>query len=137
MGFRKAVAKTLAKHVFDIESVDADHISVLAGAGAVLDVMTLALCEKGDVVLTPAPYYPGFDRDVSDRALCSIFPVKTCEADDFHVTVASLEDAFRAAELKFGRGRVKALLLTNPVNPTGALVRGRCLCHTMPRISCV
>lgn len=43
--------------------VDAANICVATGCGAVLSNMFNMLGEKGDGVLIPAPYYPGFDFD--------------------------------------------------------------------------
>jgi 1-aminocyclopropane-1-carboxylate synthase len=44
--------------------VDPQHLSVLSGVGAVLDLLFQCIAEPGDGVLIPAPYYPAFDNDL-------------------------------------------------------------------------
>jgi hypothetical protein len=44
--------------------VDPQHLSVLSGVGAVLDLLFQCISEPGDGVLIPAPYYPAFDNDL-------------------------------------------------------------------------
>jgi histidinol-phosphate/aromatic aminotransferase/cobyric acid decarboxylase-like protein len=43
--------------------VKPEHICVMSGCGAILSAMFNLLGERGDAVLIPAPYYPGFDFD--------------------------------------------------------------------------
>lgn len=38
-----------------------------AGCSAILDNMFYCLCDEGDGVLIPAPYYPAFDNDLQAR----------------------------------------------------------------------
>ena len=40
---------------------------VQTGCGAVLSNMFQLLCEPGDSVLIPAPYYPAFENDLKAR----------------------------------------------------------------------
>lgn len=40
-----------------------------AGCTAILDNLFYALCDEGDGVLIPAPYYPAFDNDLQARLL--------------------------------------------------------------------
>lgn len=51
--------------------VDPEHVTVLTGAGSVIDLMLHCIADPGDAVLIPAPYYPAFDNDlkVSGRAV--------------------------------------------------------------------
>ena len=55
--------------------VDPAHICVASGCGAVLSGMFTMLGERGDGVLIPAPYYPGFDFDTQVRAPESCYTV--------------------------------------------------------------
>lgn len=45
-------------------NLDPNDISVLAGAGSVLDCLFQLLVGPGDACLIPAPYYPAFDNDL-------------------------------------------------------------------------
>ena len=39
-----------------------EHLSVLAGAGSVLEMLFHNLCDPGDAVLAPSPSYPLFEN---------------------------------------------------------------------------
>ena len=47
---------------------------MLAGCGAVLDLVIYCIASDGDSIGIPAPYYPAFDNDVKVRRtrICSI-----------------------------------------------------------------
>ena len=44
--------------------VDPDHLTVQAGAGAIIDNLFWCIGERGNGVLIPRPYYPAFDNDL-------------------------------------------------------------------------
>jgi len=70
------------------------------------------LCDPGDEVLVPAPYWTTYPEAI---ALAGGVPVDvlTTEESGFHLTVEALEDARTAA--------TKVVLLVSPNNPTGAV----------------
>ena len=45
-------------------AVDPADILVQTGCGAILSNIFSLMCEEGDGILVPAPYYPGFDSDM-------------------------------------------------------------------------
>ena len=47
--------------------MDPAHLIVQTGCGAILNNMCQLMCEEGDAILVPAPYYPGFDSDMKVR----------------------------------------------------------------------
>jgi hypothetical protein len=58
---------------------------VSAGAGAVLDTLFFCLCNPGDGVLIPAPYYPAFDNDLQVcvySSACYLSVPRVCPAFD-------------------------------------------------------
>jgi len=71
-----------------------------------------ALCNEGDEVLVPAPYWTSYPEVIT---LAGGVPVvlPTSEADEFRITVERLDAACSA--------RTKALLFVSPSNPTGAV----------------
>ena len=90
------------------------RISVLAGAGSVLEILFHALGDPDDGVLVPTPSYAGFWMDLELRNELRIVSVHTSADDGFRLSPELLD---RAAD---GAGRpVKALLLTTPDNPLG------------------
>jgi aspartate/methionine/tyrosine aminotransferase len=70
------------------------------------------LCDEGDEVLVPAPYWTTYPEVI---ALAGGVPVvlPTSEADGFRVAIDQLEAAWSP--------RTKALLFVSPSNPTGAV----------------
>ena len=84
-----------------------------AQATSAIDALLYSVLERGDVVLTPAPYYGSYVRDVEARAECVLEPVWT--ADGGAPTLAAL-DAAHAAH------GARALLLASPQNPCGTLL---------------
>jgi aspartate/methionine/tyrosine aminotransferase len=93
-----------------------ERISVLAGAGSVLEMLFCSLADPGDGVLVPTPSYNGFWLDLELRAGVTIVPVHRSIGDGFRLTPELLDRAVA------GAGRpVKALLFTSPDNPLGTV----------------
>src|SRR6478735_1635117 len=70
------------------------------------------LCNPGDEVLVPAPYWTSYPECITlGGGVPVVLP--TSEADEFRVTVDQLEAAWTP--------RTKALLFVSPSNPTGAV----------------
>ncbi|MDX2438761.1 MAG: aminotransferase class I/II-fold pyridoxal phosphate-dependent enzyme [Acidobacteriota bacterium] len=91
-----------------------EQISVLAGAGSVLEILFYALGDPGDGVLVPTPSYNGFWLDLELRAGLTIVPVHRTIDDGFRLSPEMLDRAVA------GAGRpVKVLLFTSPDNPLG------------------
>jgi aspartate/methionine/tyrosine aminotransferase len=133
--FRKTLANFLCKHVMHV-SFSPDHLVVAAGATAVFDLLGHVLCNAGDAVLVPSPMYNGFIDDLQRRADVSVFNAPTAPEHMFAGTARAISRAWRklsAAE----RGRVKAVLICNPNNPTGEVLEsseiGRIVAWTRKR----
>jgi aspartate/methionine/tyrosine aminotransferase len=91
-----------------------EQISVLAGAGSVLEILFHTIADPGDGVLVPTPSYAGFWMDLELRNRLKIVPVHTRADEGFRLTVARLDRALDTADRP-----VRALLLTTPDNPLG------------------
>lgn len=116
--FRRQLARFMGRTFLGRE-FEPQQISVLAGAGSVLEILFYALGDPGDGVLVPTPSYAGFRGDLELRNGLAIVPVHRASADGFRLTAELLDRALA------GAGRpVKALLYTNPDNPLGT-VAGR------------
>jgi aspartate/methionine/tyrosine aminotransferase len=92
------------------------QISVLAGAGSVLEILFHVLADPGDGVLVPTPSYAGFWLDLELRDELKIVPVHCTSDEGFRLTPERLDQAVADA----GRP-VKALLFTTPNNPLGTV----------------
>jgi aspartate/methionine/tyrosine aminotransferase len=88
-----------------------DEIIVSSGAKNCLYNLFVALLNKGEEVIIPAPYWVSYPQQVS-LAKANPVIVQTREENGFHLT----PEEFRSA-ITFN---TKALILNNPSNPTGA-----------------
>jgi aspartate/methionine/tyrosine aminotransferase len=93
---------------------DAQQLVVVAGAGAVLEMLYYTICDPGDGVLIPTPSYSGFWPDLETRDELTVVPVDCRSEEDFRLTLDRLDAAFDSADC-----RIKALLFTTPNNPLG------------------
>ncbi|KAK4531023.1 hypothetical protein CCYA_CCYA06G1880 [Cyanidiococcus yangmingshanensis] len=124
--FREAISLLFRKHIFaasnggPASAADPDLYLCAVGASAVLDLIFCALCDESDAVLIPAPYYPGFDFDLTCRAKCVPVPLHTSAANQHRLTVDVLEAAERECRARGQRPRV--LLLHSPGNPLGNIL---------------
>ena len=123
---RQAIARLFQRHVFAASgggprgAANPDNYACASGAGAILDMVFLTLCDDGDGVIIPAPYYPGFDMDLTCRANCVPVPAPLPPSENYRLT----EEVLNAAEADCrDRGiRLRALLLSHPGNPLGQLL---------------
>ena len=113
--FREQLGKFMGRSFLGRE-FGPEQISVLAGAGSVLEFLFHAIADPGDGVLVPTPSYAGFWMDLELRAGLTIVPVHRSSDDDFQLTPELLDRAVAAA----GRP-IKALLFTSPDNPLGTV----------------
>ena len=115
MDFRERLGRFMER-TFLTRRFRPEQIAVLAGAGAILEVLFHALADPGDGVLVPTPSYAGFWPDLGLRDGLAIVPVPCSSEDGFRLTADRLD---RAAA---GAGRpVRALLFTSPNNPLGTV----------------
>jgi len=120
---RKAVAAVLNSDFDARNPVTYDQIIVMSGVTAVTDALTWSICNEGDGILMPQPFYTGYHIDVSQRSRGVIIPVP------FHGIpgYSSFDDAFDSPDVvrrafeaqlestRMGGGQVKAVLLTKCV----------------------
>jgi 1-aminocyclopropane-1-carboxylate synthase 1/2/6 len=98
----------------------ANHFVIANGATAILDMISYTLCEPGDGIIVPTPFYPGFRVDLSGRAEATILPAHTMSQESFELKREALEGALNAGRQK---GIItKALLISNPSNPMGTIL---------------
>jgi len=89
------------------------ELIVTPGAMGALFAATQVLCDPGDEVLVPAPYWPNYAGHLA-AAGAELVPVPTDVSTGFTPQVADLEAA--ASEDTVG------VLLNTPGNPTGAVI---------------
>ena len=114
----RSAISTFLNDILSIKT-EADQVSVHNGCGSAVESLFHVLCDVGDAILCPTPYYGGFDFDVVTRAKVEIVPVDLYSRNQFKLTAEAVESAYQKA-LKANK-RVRALLIMNPVNPLGCI----------------
>ena len=56
--------------------VDPDCLALTSGSGAALDLLCHALCDVGDVILSPTPHYKRIENDFRERGGVETWPVR-------------------------------------------------------------
>ncbi|MGT2683071.1 pyridoxal phosphate-dependent aminotransferase [Streptococcus porci] len=108
----RQAASAFVQEKYNLTYNPENEILVTVGATEALSATLTAILEPGDVVLLPAPAYPGYEPIVTLMG-AKIVEIDTT-ANDFILTPEMLE----AALLEHG-DKVKAVLLNYPANPTG------------------
>ncbi|KXS17896.1 PLP-dependent transferase [Gonapodya prolifera JEL478] len=96
--------------------LDADNITVQAGCGQSIDAIMQVLCDPGEGILVPAPYYNGFDPDSTMEPSAVLIPCPM-QPPDFSFSIESCRVAYDLATARGIKARV--FLLCNPLNPLG------------------
>jgi 1-aminocyclopropane-1-carboxylate synthase 1/2/6 len=110
--FRAALAPFLTR-LWRAE-VDADDLVVLSGTGVALETLAFALCEPGDGIVVPTPYFSGLDGELAGRSRARIIPASDVSAE-------ALDEAIRSNQ------NVRAIALVSPNNPLGQVYDERTL----------
>ena len=108
-----ALKTALVDHLARTFGVEASPSQVMASCGGkhVLFNAILALCNPGDEILLPAPYWVTYPVQCTMAGARAI-PVPTEAADGFRLRRAQLEAAMT--------DRTRGIILNSPSNPTGA-----------------
>jgi 1-aminocyclopropane-1-carboxylate synthase len=98
--------------------VEPNHIVTGVGLTAVLNQLFQVITDAGDGVLIAAPYYPGFDYDLTIQNESVPIPVSVPKDDKFApAELGHLEKALISARDK--GTNVRVVILCNPHNPLG------------------
>ncbi|KAE8163403.1 pyridoxal phosphate-dependent transferase [Aspergillus tamarii] len=112
----KALAAFFNEYFHPYVPVEPDHIATAPGAATCLNTFLYNLCEPGEGILVPAPFWNGFDWLFTARS--SAVPVMVHverSADTLTAQlIPALEKAYEEAAVP-----IRGLLLTNPQNPYG------------------
>jgi len=105
---RKAVADYLSA-LHDVK-IAPDFVIMTVGAAGALNDALGAVINPGEEILTPAPYFIGYDH----YAFITRATIKTApSAADFHLDTAAIESAIT--------DKTRVMLINSPNNPTGAV----------------
>lgn len=121
--YLEAIAHFMSTHLTRCP-IDSETILTSAGATAVLELTSWILCDKGDVVVIPAPAYPVYSQDFGNKSGLERFDLHThYDLGNFDgksiLKISDLEKAKSKIEKK-GK-KFQLLVLTSPDNPSGCL----------------
>jgi aspartate/methionine/tyrosine aminotransferase len=111
----RAAIATLLAPVW--HGVDPENLVVVSGATAALDILASTLCDPGETIAVPAPYYAAFDTDLTARSGARLLPIPMDPARGFALDPATVDAALTAA--RRDGVVVRALAVTSPANPVG------------------
>lgn len=109
--YREGLALYYARHGIE---VSADQILVTTGGSEALLFALTAVCEPGDNVLIPEPFYTNY-AGFAVMAGVHVRPIPTRAEDAFHLPPRSVLEALVDA-------RTRAILYSSPGNPTGTVL---------------
>ena len=95
-------------------SYEPGHILITAGGSEALTFLMLCILDEGDEVLIPEPFYPNYNTFV--RAAGGVIrPIPTTPAEGYRFSDRTRLEALIT-------DRTRAILLSDPGNPTGAVL---------------
>ena len=112
---RRAIATSLSRcwHA----DVDPEDLIVVSGATAALDVIASTLCDPGQAIIVPAPYYAAFDTDLCGRSGARLIPVPSAASAGFQLDPLAVDQVL--TETQRHGVVVRAIAVTSPGNPVG------------------
>jgi 1-aminocyclopropane-1-carboxylate synthase len=96
---------------------DPQDLIVVSGASVALDIAAAVVCDPGDAIIVPGPYYSGFDADLTGRSEARLIAVPGTPETGFRISAAAIAEA--AERAKASGLRPRALALCSPTNPVG------------------
>jgi aspartate/methionine/tyrosine aminotransferase len=97
--------------------VDPDHLVVVSGASAALDIIASVLCDAGEAIIVPAPYYSAVEVLFTGRSGARLVPAPLSPASGFGLDASAIDQAI--ARAREDGITVRAIAITAPCNPTG------------------
>ncbi|MGH3171938.1 MAG: aminotransferase class I/II-fold pyridoxal phosphate-dependent enzyme [Trebonia sp.] len=97
--------------------VEPGDLVIVSGATAALDIAATALCDAGEAIIVPSPYYGAFDVDLAGRSDARLVAAPGRREDQFRPDAqaidAAVDQAWRAGLTP------RAIALASPSNPVG------------------
>jgi aspartate aminotransferase len=112
-GLPECRAAAAAYHARTSPGLGAEHVVVTQGGSEALLFAMTALCDPGDEILVPEPYYTNYNG-FGTVAAAKVVPLRTRLDDGFAIPSDDVLDAALTP-------RTRMLLFSNPGNPTGAV----------------
>lgn len=112
-GLPECRAAAAAYHARTSPGLGPEHVVVTQGGSEALLFAMVALCDPGDEILVPEPYYTNYNG-FATLAAVKVVPLRTRLDDGFALPADDVLDRALTP-------RTRMLLFSNPGNPTGAV----------------
>ena len=89
-------------------------ILVATGGSEALQMTMATILDDGDEIIIPEPFYPNYHTSIT-LAGATIHPLTTCPEEDYRYAIRERVEACI-------NERTRAIMITNPGNPTGAVL---------------
>lgn len=116
---KEAVAKRYRKHGLRLGHED---LIVTAGVSEALQFLNQSLIDRGDSAILFRPYYAPYVPHLEVAGGSPVFEDYD-EADGWNIGIDHVRKSVRELKDRGRLGRVKYMLITNPNNPTGTVLR--------------
>ncbi|KAI8935480.1 hypothetical protein NX059_008049 [Plenodomus lindquistii] len=112
---RDALASFFNTYFHPVHAVRSEHIALTAGGSDAIESLITAVCDDGDSVIIPGPYWHGFEHILKSRAnVNSIIASPPSYEHWDNYLIPSIQAAY---DFSTERSRIKAVILCNPHNP--------------------
>lgn len=91
-----------------------EDVLITTGGSEALMITALCVLDDGDEIIIPEPFYPNYNTTTA-TAGATIRPIHTCPEEGYHYAERSKIEALI-------NERTRAILVTNPGNPTGTVL---------------
>lgn len=118
-GLPECRAAAAAFHARTSPGLGPEHVVITQGGSEALLFAMVALCDPGDEILVPEPYYTNYNG-FATVAAANVVPVRTRLEDGFDIPADEVLD-------RLVTPRTRMFLFSNPGNPTGAVYRAETL----------
>jgi aspartate/methionine/tyrosine aminotransferase len=102
-----------------LNDLNPENLIIQSGATPLCENLSFSLFDEGDYLLTPAPYFPGFDHTFTKRFGANIVKAPLSSQNNFTHDIESIIETYQSFEFK---SKLKAILITQPHNPTGEIL---------------
>lgn len=116
-----AVRAAIAKFHSNDDSINAGNVIVANGCSGALELALTALLDEDSIVLVPSPGFPLYKviaRSHGSRTISYRLEPKTWQIDLEHLE----EIIFQTQQQEPLPGNIRAMIVNNPSNPTGAVM---------------
>ncbi|MDJ1434210.1 pyridoxal phosphate-dependent aminotransferase [Halostagnicola sp. A-GB9-2] len=124
LSLRERIADKLAEDN-GIRANPLEEVIVTAGAMEALFTALTVICDPGDEVLVPAPYWPNYEGQIRSTG-AALKPIETTAENDFVPQPKELEAAISSD--------TAVVLLNSPANPTGSVIDSETMAKLGDRI---